>query len=138
MRHHSFGCCLRCSLGGACLTRFLALGEIPVRCAIIDGGITPYQFCYPLRKLVLARDILSFKIAANSRKVLELAFPPERFTLPGQDPVKEYSPTWIDGKKHTRNIYAHTREECEEKLKVLIAEMKAELAELKRQKADNH
>ena len=44
-----------------------------------------------------------------------------------------YSPTWIDGKKHARNVYAHTREECEEKLKVLIAEMKAELAELKRQ-----
>ena len=49
-----------------------------------------------------------------------------------------YSPTWIDGKKHARNVYAHTREECEEKLKVLIAEMKAELAELKRQKADKH
>ena len=25
-----------------------------------------------------------------------------------------YSPTWIDGKKHARNVYAHTREECEE------------------------
>ena len=49
-----------------------------------------------------------------------------------------YSPTWIDGKKHARNLYAHTREECEEKLKVLIAEMKAELAELKRQKGDRH
>ena len=49
-----------------------------------------------------------------------------------------YSPTWIDGKKHARNVYAHTREECEEKLKVLIAEMKAELAELKRQKTDKH
>ena len=49
-----------------------------------------------------------------------------------------YSPTWIDGKKHARNVYAHTREECEEKLKVLIAEMKAELAELKRQKGDSH
>ena len=49
-----------------------------------------------------------------------------------------YSPTWIDGKKHSRNVYAHTREECEEKLKVLIAEMKAELAELKRQKGDRH
>ena len=49
-----------------------------------------------------------------------------------------YSPTWIDGKKHARNVYAHTREECEEKLKVLIAEIKAELAELKRQKADRH
>ena len=49
-----------------------------------------------------------------------------------------YSPTWIDGKKHARNVYAHTRGECEEKLKVLIAEMKAELAELKRQKGDRH
>ena len=47
-----------------------------------------------------------------------------------------YSPTWIDGKKHARNVYAHTREECEEKLKVLITEMKTELAELKRQKAE--
>ena len=39
-----------------------------------------------------------------------------------------YSPTWIDGKKHARNVYAHTREECEEKLKVLIAETKANVA----------
>ena len=47
-----------------------------------------------------------------------------------------YSPIWIDGKKHARNVYAHTREECEEKLKTLIVEMKAEIAELKRQKAE--
>ena len=45
-----------------------------------------------------------------------------------------YSPTWIDGKKHARNIYTHTREECEEKLKVLIVEMKAEIAEAQRLK----
>ena len=45
-----------------------------------------------------------------------------------------YSPMWIDGKKHSRNVYAHTREECEEKLGVLIIEMKTELAELKKQK----
>ena len=32
-----------CSLGGACLTRLLALGEIPVSRAIIDGGNPPYQ-----------------------------------------------------------------------------------------------
>ena len=47
-----------------------------------------------------------------------------------------YSPMWIDGKQHSRNVYAHTHEECEEKLKVLIIEMKTELAELKRQKAE--
>ena len=45
-------------------------------------------------------------------------------------------PKWPDGKKHARNVYAHTREECEEKLKALIIEMKTELAELKRQKAE--
>lgn len=43
-----------------------------------------------------------------------------------------YSPKWPDGKKHARNVYAHTREECEEKLKVLILEMKAEIAEAQR------
>ena len=47
-----------------------------------------------------------------------------------------YSPKWPDGKKHARNVYAHTREECEEKLKVLIVEMTDEIAELKRQKAE--
>lgn len=34
--------------------------------------------------------MLSFKLAANNRKILEAAFPPERFTLPGRDPKKEY------------------------------------------------
>ena len=45
-----------------------------------------------------------------------------------------YSPAWPDGTQHSRNVYAHTREECEEKLKVLIAEMKAEIAEAQRLK----
>ena len=69
-----------CSMGGACLTRMLALGKIPISRAIIDGGITPYQLPFLVRKLLLARDVLSFKMAANSRKILEAAFPPERFT----------------------------------------------------------
>ena len=38
----------------------------------------------------------------------------------------------VNGKRIAKNIYATTREECEEKLKVLIAEMKAEIAEAKR------
>ena len=37
-----------------------------------------------------------------------------------------YSPTWPDGKRHARNVYARTRAECEEKLGALIQEMQAE------------
>lgn len=79
-----------CSLGGACLTRLLALGVLPVERAIIDGGVTPYRFPYPLRKLALLRDIAGFKMVAGSRRILEAAFPPERFTPPGHDPQEEY------------------------------------------------
>jgi len=39
-----------------------------------------------------------------------------------------YSPVWPDGKKHARNVCAHTREECEEKLQELIVQMKKEIA----------
>ena len=39
-----------------------------------------------------------------------------------------YSPRWPDGKKHPRNIYAHTREECEQQLAKMICEVNAEIA----------
>ena len=42
-----------------------------------------------------------------------------------------YSPIWPDGKKHSRNVYGHTEAECEEKLKNLILQMKAEIAALR-------
>lgn len=79
-----------CSLGGACLTRFLALGEITVDRAIIDAGITPYQMPLWLRRLACARDWLGFRLVAGNRRILEAVYPPERWTLPGRDPVKKY------------------------------------------------
>ena len=39
-----------------------------------------------------------------------------------------YSPKWPDGKKHPRNIYAHSLAECEEKLEAMILEVQAEMA----------
>lgn len=39
-----------------------------------------------------------------------------------------YSPIWPDGKKHARNVYAQTREECEGLLADLIQQMNAEIA----------
>ena len=47
-----------------------------------------------------------------------------------------YSPVWPDGKKHPRNIYAHSEAECEKLLAEMIHEMKKEIAaEKERQKA---
>lgn len=80
-----------CSMGGGCLLRLLALGEIPIGRAIIDGGITPYQLPLLARKALLLRDVLLFKAVAKNRDILEEAFPPERFTIPGHDPIKEYN-----------------------------------------------
>lgn len=42
-----------------------------------------------------------------------------------------YSPVWPDGKKHSRNVYAKTREECEALLPGLIDKMKAEIKAIK-------
>ena len=42
-----------------------------------------------------------------------------------------YSPMWPDGKKHSRNVYAKTREECEVLLPGLIQQMKAEIKAIK-------
>lgn len=38
---------------------------------------------------------------------------------------------WSDRKKHSRNVYAKTREECETLLPGLITEMKAEIRAIK-------
>ena len=39
-----------------------------------------------------------------------------------------YSPIWPDGKKHPRNVYAHSKEECERLLAEMIQQVKAEIA----------
>ena len=47
-----------------------------------------------------------------------------------------YSPIWPDGERHARNVYAHSKEECEKLLVELIIEMTAEInAEKERLKA---
>ena len=43
----------------------------------------------------------------------------------------KYSPKDADGKRISRNVYAKTREECEEKLAAMIEEVKREIAEQK-------
>jgi len=45
-----------------------------------------------------------------------------------------FTPTNADGKRIARNVYAQTREECEEKLAELIVQMKTEIAEEKQRR----
>ena len=48
-----------------------------------------------------------------------------------------YTVTWPDGTKHTKNVYANTRDECEKLLAAMIVEMKTEVtAERERLKAE--
>ena len=49
----------------------------------------------------------------------------------------KYSPRGADGKRISRNVYAKTKEECEEKLAVMIEEMKKEIEE-KRKNCTTH
>ena len=44
-----------------------------------------------------------------------------------------YSPVWPDGKKHPRNTYAHSEDECEKQLAEMILQMKVEIAAEKEQ-----
>ena len=48
-----------------------------------------------------------------------------------------YSPTGADGKRMTRNVYAKTIEECEEKLAEMIVEMRAEIEEKRKKREGN-
>lgn len=78
------------SMGGAIIVRFLATGGILVRKAIIDGGILPYTYPKWLCHLIHAKDYIVMRSLTKSRKLLELAAPPEKFTAEGSDPKEEY------------------------------------------------
>ena len=81
-------------------------------------------------------------IADEQEKPVQAKFEPKKGKMrkPGtgciskiNDHIYEgrYSPKDAYGKRMARNIYAPTREECEEKLAILIKEMNAEIAEQK-------
>lgn len=78
------------SFGGGMVIRLLAAQAFPVDKAIIDAGTAPYQYPKWICKLICVKDYLMVKTVRSSLKLMELAFPPERFTLPGHDAKKEY------------------------------------------------
>ena len=78
------------SFGGGMAVRLLAEQKMPVKRAIIDAGTSPYDYPRWLCVLICIRDFLMFRIGTSSLKLMEMAFPPERFVLPGHDGKQEY------------------------------------------------
>ena len=78
-------CLYGLSMGGSLALRMLADGRVDVRRAIVDGGITPYQLPRPLTRLIAVRDTLMVRLGRSSKRMLEAAFPPEKFTREGVD-----------------------------------------------------
>lgn len=66
-------------MGGACPTRMLGIGEMPIDQAIIDGGITPYQLPFQCESCWLRAAVLS-KWRQTAERFWKQLFPPERFT----------------------------------------------------------
>ncbi|MGN1388089.1 MAG: alpha/beta fold hydrolase [Bulleidia sp.] len=79
------------SMGGGAAMRFLAAEKIPVEKAIIDAGITPYHYTLLVKRLIALRDLGMIYLVTHSRKVMELAAPPERWTRKGVDPGRSYA-----------------------------------------------
>lgn len=67
------------SMGGSIVIRLLANGRISFDKAVIDAGITPYQLPWLVTRLIALRDFLMVELGKHSRKLLELAYPPEKY-----------------------------------------------------------
>lgn len=78
------------SFGGGMVVRFLATQKIPVDKAIIDAGTAPYQYPEWICRLICVRDFLMLKLARTSVRLMEMAFPPDRFARDPQNAAQEY------------------------------------------------
>lgn len=78
------------SFGGGMVVRFLATQDIPVDKAIIDAGTAPYQYPKWICTLIGVRDFLMLKLARTSVKLMEAAFPPDRFSRNPENAKQEY------------------------------------------------
>lgn len=83
------GCLYGLSMGGGLALRMLADNRIHFDAAIIDAGITPYELPRVVTRLILVNDVLSTRLGRASKKLLEIAFPPERYTQAVVDRMSE-------------------------------------------------
>lgn len=77
------------SMGGSVALRLLANNRIAFDKAVIDAGITPYQLPWLLTRFIALRDFLMVELGKHSRKLLELAYPPEKYGAEGLDYMEQ-------------------------------------------------
>lgn len=77
------------SMGGSVALRLLADNKITFGKAVIDAGITPYQLPWIATRFIALRDFLMVKLGKHSRKLLELAYPPEKYGADGLDYMEQ-------------------------------------------------
>lgn len=73
------------SMGGSIVLRLLVNGRILFDKAVIDAGITPYQLPWIVTRFIALRDFGMVELGKHSRKLLELAYPPEKYGTEGLD-----------------------------------------------------
>ena len=74
-------CMYGCSMGGSIVTRFLADRRVRVRCAVLDGAITPYRLPWIVTRLIAARDFLMvYTGKLGGIRLLEKAFTSDEYS----------------------------------------------------------
>jgi pimeloyl-ACP methyl ester carboxylesterase len=74
-------CIYGCSMGGSVITRFLADSRVHVKCALIDGGITPYELPWILTRFIAVRDFLMVDTGKlGGIKLLQKAFTTDEYS----------------------------------------------------------
>ncbi len=74
-------CVYGCSMGGSIVVRMLADDRIKIRCAVIDGGITPYQLPRIITRFIAVRDFLMIYLGRlGGARLLEKAFSADEYS----------------------------------------------------------
>ena len=74
-------CIYGCSMGGAVVARFLADNRVKTRCAVMDGGITPYQLPWIVTRFIAVRDFLMVYMGKlGGIRLLEKAFTSDEYS----------------------------------------------------------
>ncbi len=78
---HELSCLYGCSMGGAVAIRMLAMGQIDVKTAVLDGAITPYQLPWIFTRFIAIRDFCMISLGKlGGIKLLEKAFSTDEYS----------------------------------------------------------